>query len=85
MGFKCAPDFLQHIILEVLRRLDGVEVHLDNICIYGTTWEEMLFLHDKVCSQLKANGFNVTPLKCEWAVKGTDWHGYLLTLIGIKP
>ncbi len=38
MGLKCAPDFEEPIMEEVLQGLDNIEVYLENISLFAKTW-----------------------------------------------
>ena len=84
MGLKTAPDEAQAIIEEILRGLD-VDVYIDDIGIFSNDWESHIKTIQAVLDRLQSNGMKVNPLKCEWAVKETDFLGHWLTTEGIKP
>merc|ERR1712113_874648 len=85
MGLKISPDFAQAAIEQILQGLDVVS-YLDDIGIWTDgSYEDHLELVAKVLDRLAANGMKTNPLKCEWAVKNSDFLGYDLTPTSCKP
>ncbi|KAL7460342.1 hypothetical protein ACHAXS_000800, partial [Conticribra weissflogii] len=61
MGLKCAPDFAQQVMEEVLHDVEDTGVYLDDIRTFSFTWEHHMLLLNKILHQLEANGFTVNP------------------------
>lgn len=85
MGLKCAPDFAWQVMEDILHDIEDTNVSLEDIGTSSPTWEHHFQLLDKILLCLTANGFTVNLLKCKWAIQETDWSGYWLTLVVLKP
>ena len=79
MGLKCSPDFAQDVMNNILRDISEAEVYIDDIGVFSKTWVEHMKVLCIVLQKLQDNGLTMNPLKCEWAVKETDWLSYWLT------
>jgi len=86
MGLKSSPDYAQEVMENIFHDVTDAEVYIDDIFgAFSNSWEQHMAPLHIILGKLQENGFTVNPLICEWAVKETNWLGYWLTPIGLKP
>ena len=85
MGISCTLDMCQEIMEHIFSGIMDAECFINNIGAFSDSWDEHLTLLKKILDKLKDNGFMVNPLKCEWAVKETDWLVCRLTPVCLEP
>jgi hypothetical protein len=85
IGLKCSPDIVQAAMKNVLSDIKDANVYINYVGAFSNNWDHHVNLLATILWQLRENGFTINPLKCEWAVKETNWLGYWLTPQGLKP
>jgi hypothetical protein len=79
MGLKCSPDIAQAAMKNVLSDVKDADIYIDDVGAFSNDLYHHVNLVVPILRQLRENGFTINPLKCEWAIKKTDWLGYWLT------
>ncbi len=85
MGLKCSPDIPEASMENVLSDNNDANVYIDDVGAFPSNWEHHINLLATILRRLRENGFTISLLKCESAIKETDSLGYWLTPQGIKP
>jgi hypothetical protein len=78
MGLKCSLDIAQAAMENVLSDIEDAGIYVDDVGAFSSNWEHHINFLATILRQLHENGFIINPLKCEWAIKETDWLGYCL-------
>ena len=63
MRLKCAPDFAQKVMENVLRGIKDIDVYLDDVGYFSNSWNHHIKLLDEVLYCLNSYGFTVKPRK----------------------
>ena len=84
-GIKSAPEVFQKHMKQLLEGLDGVDVIMDDILIWG----EDILQHDerliKLLHGLRAIGLKLNKDKCKIGLTEIPYIGHLLSEKGVKP
>ena len=75
MGIKQSSDIAQELMEYLFCDLDDVEVYIDDIGCFSSSFSAHINTLDIILTCLEQNGFTMNPSKCEWVVKETDWLG----------
>jgi hypothetical protein len=79
MGLKCSSDIAKAAMENVLTEIKDANVYIDSVGDFSNDWDHRVNLFAAILWELREKGFTINPLKCEWAIKETDWLGYWLT------
>ena len=80
MGLKGAPSYFQRVMATVV--LAGllwvlkVELYVDDLLVYGSTFEEYMYNLRQVFLALERHEITLNPTKCEFGMSETEFVGY---------
>ena len=85
-GLCNAPATFQRLMERVLMGLQWEQclVYLDDIIVFGKTFEETLDRLRRVLNRLKAAGLKLKPSKCRWFQRSVTYLGHVVSGEGIK-
>ncbi|XP_041462201.1 uncharacterized protein LOC121413446 [Lytechinus variegatus] len=87
MGLRNAPSTFQRLMQLVLRGLhwESVLVYLDDVIVFGRSFEEKLVRLRAVFDRLRAAGLKLRPDKCNFFKEKVTFLGHVISPTGVLP
>ena len=85
-GLSNAPDVFQELLSVVLNGCHAfVIAYLDDILIFSTSFVEHLIHLSTIFDRLRYHGLKLKLKKCSFSQTETNYLGFVIDEIGIKP
>ncbi|XP_061570027.1 uncharacterized protein K02A2.6-like [Cololabis saira] len=84
-GITSAPEIFQRKMLETLEGLEGVEVFMDDILVYGTSMEQHDARLEMVLQRVESTGLKLNKDKCCLRQSQLRFLGHLIDQSGVRP
>lgn len=86
-GLATSQAVFQRMMDKVLGNLKfkGVMVYVDNIVVYGKTFEEFTDMLEKIFKRFREANLTFKPSKCKFGFSEIELLGYLISSLGVKP
>ena len=83
-GIKCASELYQSKMSEMIEDIEGAEVMMDDISIWGSTLEKHDQRLKKVLDKARKYNLKLSPNKCEFRKKEITYVGHVSSFQGLK-
>ena len=87
-GLKNSPAVFQRVLSNIIRRnnlSDFCVNYIDDILVFSQTFEEHLRHIDNLMSAIKAEGFKLKLMKCNFARDSVKYLGHIIEKKGVRP
>ena len=84
-GVTCAPEIFQRVVSDILCRVPGVVVYIDDILVYGKTAAEHDDRLKAVLERLKEANLRLNWAKCRVRQTEVKYLGHWLSSTGVTP
>ena len=84
-GVKCASELYQSVMSQMIEDIEGTEVIMDDILIWGRTMAEHDQRLKRVLNKAREYNLKLSPSKCEFRKSEMTYVGHTLSSEGLKP
>ena len=83
-GLSSSPEIYSKIISETLCGLEGVVVHMDDVCVWGSNLNEHDTRVRAVLEKMQQAGMTLNTSKCEFSRSSIKFLGHVISAQGIQ-